>query len=143
MNDFMTKPINYEALTSRVDMWLGGQKDHAEVAPSDTVEEMRMLMGDETLNQALGVFLQETHERQQQLLTTLAANDLAQAAAELHALCGTYRTYGFEELGHLCQALEESCSAKLPPQGDAMARLSSLAAQVETSIEAYQALLSA
>ena len=143
MNDFMTKPINYEALTSRVDMWLGGQKDHAVEAPSDTVEEMRMLMGDETLNQALSVFLQETHERQQQLHTTLAANDLAQAAAELHALCGTYRTYGFEELGHLCQALEESCSAKLPPQGDAMARLSSLAAQVETSIEAYQAQLSA
>jgi PAS domain S-box-containing protein len=143
MNDFMTKPINYEALTSRVDMWLGGQKNDVVEAPSDTVEEMRMLMGDETLNEALGVFLQETHERQQQLHTTLAANDLAQAAAELHALCGTYRTYGFEELGHLCEAVEESCSAKLPPQGDAMMRLSILAAQVETSIEAYQAQLSA
>ena len=143
MNDFMTKPINYKALTSRVDMWLGGQKNDVVEAPSDTVEEMRMLMGDETLNEALGVFLQETHERQQQLHTTLAANDLAQAAAELHALCGTYRTYGFEELGHLCEAVEESCSAKLPPQGDAMMRLSFLAAQFETSIEAYQAQLSA
>ena len=58
------------------------------------------------MHETLGVFLQETNELQKQLHTTLAGNDLAQAAAELHALCVTYRTYGFKELGHLCQAAE-------------------------------------
>ncbi|MBL6814528.1 MAG: response regulator [Pseudomonadales bacterium] len=142
MNDFMTKPINYEALTSRVDMWLGVNNDEA-LEPSDKVEEMRMLMGDEALNQALSAFLQETDERRHKLERTLAANDLARAAAELHALCGTYRTYGFEELGHLCRALEESCNAKLLPQDDAVARLSSLATQVKTTLTTYREQLSA
>ena len=143
MNDFMAKPINYKALTSRVDMWLGGEKFEAVAGPSDKVEEMRMLMGDEALNEALNVFLQETVERQHLLHTILAADDLARAATELHGLCGKYRTYGFDEIGHLCQALEESCSATLPPQPDALARLSSLATQVKISVEDYRTQLSA
>ena len=72
-----------------------------------------------------------------------AADDLARAATELHGLCGKYRTYGFDEIGHLCQALEESCSATLPPQPDALARLSSLATQVKISVEDYRTQLSA
>lgn len=126
MKDFMTKPINFAALVSRVDMWLGGHTQGMSLPPSDKVEEMRMLMGGEALKEALEAFRYETDARHQQLQFALAANDLTAAAKELHALCGTYRTYGFDELGHLCQALQESCSAKLLPQEEAIARLSSL-----------------
>ena len=143
MNDFMTKPINYEALVSRVDMWLGAHTQGVSMPPSDKVEEMRMLMGDEALKEALEVFLHETDARHQQLQSTLATNDLNRAAKELHALCGTYRTYGFDELGHLCQALQESFSAKLLPQEEAIARLSSLSSEVRTALLAYQEQFSA
>ena len=143
MNDFMTKPINYEALVSRVDMWLGEHTQGMSLPPSDKVEEMRMLMGDEALKEALEVFRHETDARHQQLQFALAANDLTAAAKELHALCGTYRTYGFDELGHLCQALQESCSAKLLPQEEAIARLSSLSSDVRKSLLAYQGQFSA
>ena len=54
MNDFMRKPINYEALVSRVDMWLEGHTQRVSMPPSDKVEEKRMLMGDELLKEALG-----------------------------------------------------------------------------------------
>ena len=143
MNDFMTKPINYEALISRVDMWLGAHTQGVSMPPSDKVEEMRMLMGDEALKEAFEVFLHETDARHQRLQSTLATNDLNRAAKELHALCGTYRTYGFDELGHLCQALQESCSAKLLPQEEAIARLSSLSSEVRTALLAYQEQFSA
>ena len=53
MNDFMRKPINYEALVSRVDMWLEGHTQRVSMPPSDKVDEMRMLMGDEVLKAAL------------------------------------------------------------------------------------------
>ena len=52
MNDFMRRPINYEALVSRVDTWLEGHTQRVSMAPSDKVEEMRMLMGDEVLKEA-------------------------------------------------------------------------------------------
>ena len=55
MNDFMRKPINYEASVSRVDMWLEGHTRRVSMPPSDKVEEMRMLVGDELLKEALEV----------------------------------------------------------------------------------------
>lgn len=63
MNDFMRKPINYKALVSRVDMWLGGHTQRVSMPPSDKVDEMRMLMGDEVLKAALEVpCMKRTHD---------------------------------------------------------------------------------
>ena len=38
-------------------MWLGRHTKGVSMPPSDKVEEMRMLMGDEALKEALEVFL--------------------------------------------------------------------------------------
>ena len=63
MNDFMRKPINYEASVSRVDMWLEGHTQRVSMPPSDKVDEMRMLMGDEVLKAALEVpCMKRTHD---------------------------------------------------------------------------------
>lgn len=87
--------------------------------------------------------LHETDARRQQLQSTLAANDPNRAAKEPNALCDTYRTFGFDELSHLCQALHESCSAKFLPQEKAIALMSSLSSEVRTSLLAHQEQLSA
>ena len=50
-------------MVSRVDTWLEGHTQRVSMPPSDKVEEMRMLMGDEELKEALEVpRMKRTHD---------------------------------------------------------------------------------
>ena len=89
MNDFMRKPINYEALDSRVDLWLEGHTQRVSMPPSDKVEEAHADGSRGAEGSPRGT-LHEPDARHQQLQSTLAANYPTRAAKELNARCGTY-----------------------------------------------------
>lgn len=142
MNDFMAKPVNYEALLNRVDMWLGQQADSPRTTLSEKVEEMHVLLGDSALHEALGVFVVEVEQRHATLQAALQRDDLAAAATELHTLFGIYTGYGFDDLGHMCRGLEEACVAGLMPQSSALAHFANMSEQLLKKIPAYQGELS-
>jgi PAS domain S-box-containing protein len=61
MNDFMTKPVDYKALLSRVDMWLGVAGSGVSL-PSEKAQELRSLMGDRAFADALRVFSEDVRQ---------------------------------------------------------------------------------
>ena len=138
MNDFMTKPVNYDALLSRVDMWLGSKDIKSGELPGDKVSEMRVLMGEEAFRDALGVLSKEVSERHTILHKVLAGGDLAKASAELHTLYGIYAGYGFEELQHLSRALQDSCDANLAPPLQSLQQFDELSSELLEKIEDYR-----
>jgi CheY-like chemotaxis protein/HPt (histidine-containing phosphotransfer) domain-containing protein len=139
MNDFMTKPVNYEALLARVDMWLGDKSTQPSTLPGEKVSEMRVLMGEEAFKDALGVLSQEVSERHVTLHKILAEGDYAKASAELHTLFGIYAGYGFEELQHLARALQDSCDAKLAPPAKSLQHFDELSSELLHKIKRYRA----
>lgn len=139
MNDFMTKPVNYEALLARVDMWLGDKSTQPSTLPGEKVSEMRVLMGEEAFKDALGVLSQEVSERHVTLHKILAEGDYAKASAELHTLFGIYAGYGFEELQHLARALQDSCDAKLTPPAKSLQHFDELSSELLHKIKRYRA----
>ena len=139
MNDFMTKPVNYDALLSRVDMWLGDESTQTSTLPGEKISEMRVLMGEEAFREALGVFTQEVIERHAMLHNALANVDFAKASSELHTLFGIYAGYGFEELQHLSRALKDSCDAQLTPPAKSLQQFDELSSELLQKIENYRA----
>ena len=137
MNDFMTKPVNYDALLSRVDMWLGDENSKTSALPGEKVSEMRLLMGEEAFREALGVLSEEVSARHETLHKVLADGDFAKASAELHTLYGIYGGYGFEELQHLSRALQDSCEARLAPQLKSLRQFDDLSSELLEKIEDY------
>ena len=140
MNDFMTKPVDYKALLSRVDMWLGVAGSGVSL-PSEKAQELRSLMGDRAFADALRVFSEDVRQRLSALDKALSAEDLEQASVQLHTLFGIYSGYGFTELQHLSKALEESCQAKLVPPMESMGRLRMMSDELLEQIEAFCAEL--
>ena len=140
MNDFMTKPVDYKALLSRVDMWLGVAGSGVSL-PSEKAQELRSLMGDRAFADALRVFSEDVRRRLSALDKALSAEDLEQASAQLHTLFGIYSGYGFTELQHLSKALEESCQAKLAPPMESLGRLRMMSDELLEQIEAFCAEL--
>lgn len=139
MNDFMTKPVNYDALLSRVDMWLGDERAKTSALPGEKISEMRVLMGEEAFREALSVFTQEVSERHETLHNVLAEGDFVKASAELHTLFGIFAGYGFEELQHLSRALQDSCDAKLAPPAKSLRQFDELSSELLQNIENYRA----
>ena len=140
MNDFMTKPVDYKALLSRVDMWLGVAGSGVSL-PSEKAQELRSLMGDRAFADALRVFSEDVRQRLSALDKALSAEDLEQASVQLHTLFGIYSGYGFTELQHLSKALEESCQAKLAPPMESLGRLRIMSDELLEKIEAFCAEL--
>lgn len=140
MNDFMTKPVDYKALLSRVDMWLGVAGSGVSL-PSEKAQELRSLMGDRAFADALRVFSEDVRRRLSALDKALSAEDLEQASVQLHTLFGIYSGYGFTELQHLSKALEESCQAKLVPPMESLGRLRMMSDELLEQIEAFCAEL--
>ena len=140
MNDFMTKPVDYKALLSRVDMWLGVAGSGVSL-PSEKAQELRSLMGDCAFADVLRVFSEDVRQRLSALDKALSAEDLEQASAQLHTLFGIYSGYGFTELQHLSKALEESCQAKLAPPMESLGRLRMMSDELLEQIEAFCAEL--
>lgn len=138
MNDFMTKPVNYDALLSRVDMWLADGNTKTGTLPGEKVGEMRVLMGEEAFGEALGVFTQEVSERHATLREALAEGDFSTASTELHTLFGIYAGYGFEELQHLSRALQDSCDAKLSPPEKSLQHFDQMLSELLQKIENYR-----
>lgn len=136
MNDFMTKPVNYGALLSRVNMWLGGQESAVSL-PGEKAEELRSLMGDQAFSDALVAFSEDVQQRLSALDQALSDDDLEQASVQLHTLFGIYAGYGFTELQHLSKALEESCQAKLVPPEESLGQLRVLSGRLLRQIEAF------
>ena len=139
MNDFMTKPVNYDALLSRVEMWVGDESTKTGGLPGEKINEMRVLMGEEAFKDALGVFTQEVSERHVSLHTALAEENFAKASAELHTLFGIYAGYGFEELQHLSRALQDSCDARLAPPTKSLQQFDELSSELLQKIENFRA----
>jgi CheY-like chemotaxis protein len=140
MNDFMTKPVDYKALLSRVDMWLGVAGSSVSL-PSEKAQELRSLMGDRTFADALRVFSEDVRQRLSALDKALSAEDLEQASMQLHTLFGIFSGYGFTELQHLSKALEESCRVKLAPPKESLGRLRIMSDELLEKIEAFCAEL--
>ncbi len=136
MNEFMTKPIQYETLISRVHRWLGGA-DPALELPGERVDELRLLMGDDAFIHALAVFSTDVQERLDVLDAALGVDDLVQAGTQLHTLFGIFAGYGFSEVQHLSKALEESCQAGLKPPAASVAQLHNLSSQLLQQIEEF------
>jgi two-component system sensor histidine kinase/response regulator len=139
MNDFMTKPVNYDALLSRVEMWVGDESTKTSGLPGEKINEMRALMGEEAFKDALGVFTREVTERHERLRVVLAEEDFAKASVELHTLFGIYAGYGFEELQHLSRALQDSCDARLAPPAKSLQQFDELLSELLQKIEHYRA----
>ena len=136
MNEFMTKPVQYETLLSRVHRWLGGPAPELQL-PGERVDELRLLMGHDAFIHALAVFATDVQERLAALDAALSADDLVQAGAQLHTLFGIFAGYGFSEPQHLSKALEESCQAGLKPPATSVAQLHNLSAQLLQQIERF------
>jgi PAS domain S-box-containing protein len=140
MNDFMTKPVDYKALLSRVNMWLGGNGSGVSL-PSEKAQELRSLMGDRAFADALKVFSEDVQQRLFALDQALSAENLELASVQLHTLFGIYAGYGFTELQHLSKALEESCQAKLAPPIESLGRLRMMSDELLEEIEEFCAEL--
>lgn len=140
MNDFMTKPVDYRALLSRVNMWLGGSGSGVSL-PSEKAQELRSLMGDRAFADSLVVFSEDVQQRLSALDEALSAKDLEQASVQLHTLFGIYAGYGFSELQHLSKALEESCQAKLAPPVESLRQLRTMSDKLLDQIEEFCAAL--
>lgn len=141
MNDFMTKPLNYQVLLARVEMWLGDSDTGDVSTPSERVREMRTLMGDSAAAQALEVFVDDVVQRHATLRRALTDNDFSRASAELHTLFGIYTGYGFDEMGHFSKALEESCDANLMPVKTSITQFEEKSAQIVEQVKQYRSVL--
>ena len=138
MDDFLTKPIDYDLLSSRIAMWLDQEDANSSLAGT-RIQEIRELMGETAFREALAVFAIEVEARLDEVNKGLAADDFVKVDRACHTLSGVFSGYGFDELHHICRAIQESCAAKISPVPKTVERLDELAKELLISVRAYSA----
>ncbi len=138
MDDFLTKPIDYDLLSSRIAMWLD-QEDSNSSLSGTRIQEIRELMGETAFREALAVFAIEVEARLAEVDSGLAARDFVKVDRACHTLSGVFSGYGFDELHHICSAIQESCVAKIMPVPKTVERLDGLAKELLGKVRAYSA----
>jgi|TARA_B110000971_G_scaffold116381_1_gene119286 PAS domain S-box-containing protein len=138
MDDFLTKPIDYDLLSSRISMWLDHEGSSANLSGT-RMQEIRELMGETAFREALAVFAIEVEARLEDVQSGLAADDFVKVDRACHTLSGVFSGYGFDELHHICSAIQESCVAKIRPVPKTVERLNELAEELLVKVRAYSA----
>jgi len=138
MDDFLTKPIDYDLLSSRIEMWLDQEDSNVSLAGT-RMQEIRELMGETGFREALAVFAIEVEVRLEEVNSGLAADDFVKVDRACHTLSGVFSGYGFDELHHICSAIQESCIAKIRPVPKTVDRLDELAKALLGKVRAYSA----
>ena len=138
MDDFLTKPIDYDLLSSRIAMWLD-QEDSSVSLAGTRIQEIRELMGETAFREALAVFAIEVEARLDEVNSGLAAGDFVKVDRACHTLSGVFSGYGFDELHHICSAIQESCEAKIRPVPKTVERLDKQAKELLGRVRAYSA----
>ena len=138
MDDFLTKPIDYDLLSSRIAMWLDQEDSNVSLAGT-RMQEIRELMGETAFREALAVFAIEVEARLEEVNSGLAADDFVKVDRACHTLSGVFSGYGFDELHHICSAIQESCIAKIRPVPKTVERLDELAKELLGKVRAYSA----
>ena len=142
MDDFLTKPIDYDLLSSRISMWL--DQEDGNISLSGTrIQEIRELMGDTAFREALAVFVIEVEARLAEVHGGLQVNDYAKVDRACHTLSGVFSGYGFDELHHICTAIQESCVAQIKPVSKTVVRLDELANELLSKVRTYSSQPSA
>ena len=138
MNDFITKPIDYKLLVSRISMWLADANAGVREQSSRS-EELRTLMGNSAYQESLVVLAMEVRQRLASIHQALHVKDLAAVKFASHTLVGVFAGYGFEDLRHLCTAIEACADAGLEPAPAAVRRLDELCSDFLLRIDAQDA----
>lgn len=137
LTDFMTKPIDGEALADRL----------AAIASSDTapevepaldgahLDQLRAALGPKRLRSLLDLFLTELDQRPNQLRDHLLAGRLDQVKTEAHSLKGAAWSVGATRLGEAAMAME-----RLEAATDTKAN-TRLLDELENSVEAARSAL--
>ena len=142
MDDFLTKPIDYDLLSSRIAMWLGRDEPGATFMGTRT-QEIRELMGETAFGEALAVFAIEVEAKLADIHDGLNVGDFAKVERACHTLSGVFSGYGFDELHHICTAIQESCVAHISPVEKTVERLDELAQELLVNVRAYSVNASA
>lgn len=139
MNDFLCKPINARGLIERIHRWLGQRRQDDWIADTRMIE-LRELMGDAGLAEALSAFTSEVKALLEQLEEAVSQKDLKNLANAGHAMAGIMASFGFDELRHLCLAIEESANNDLMPTAQNLDLHRSLVRQQLERVRGYRVI---
>jgi HPt (histidine-containing phosphotransfer) domain-containing protein len=106
-------------------------------------QEIRELMGETAFGEALAVFAIEVEAKLADIHDGLNVGDFAKVERACHTLSGVFSGYGFDELHHICTAIQESCVANISPVEKTVERLDELARELLVNVRAYSAKASA
>jgi signal transduction histidine kinase/CheY-like chemotaxis protein len=116
MDDFLTKPIRLDTLTTGLTRWAGmsvsrrsqlpeGEAVSADESFVDQVQERAGVADAAVIDEFIDLFLDDTASRIEGLHTALQQRDLKTVRRECHALKGACLELGVEQLGACCDDL--------------------------------------
>jgi CheY-like chemotaxis protein/nitrogen-specific signal transduction histidine kinase/HPt (histidine-containing phosphotransfer) domain-containing protein len=127
LTEFLTKPIDTDLLTERLQMIAGG--DHATTSANRGAEEgqhelinevklkdLERAIGLAGVNHLLDMLGDELKARPLLIRDMIAQKSLVVVAVEAHALKGATLNIGAERVGQLAQSIEEACDTGAVPE---------------------------
>jgi signal transduction histidine kinase/DNA-binding NarL/FixJ family response regulator len=150
MDDYLSKPIDLEALRAQIDTWLvpttaapvsavapaPGNAGGAEVLNPARITQLRSEIGD-MLAELVGVFVADVPRRLAAMRAALAAANVTTARNVAHTLKGSSASLGAERLAGLCAEMERHAAA------GAAAEMAATFAAIETEYQAVTTALAA
>lgn len=118
MNDYLSKPVNHQKLTSVIDKWLDIDSAPIPAAEEEKVKEAEVKLVDfehfinislnnfEFQQDLAGTYISDTLKRMGRLEALITENDLVKAAAEAHTIKGASFSTGALLMGETAKAIE-------------------------------------
>ena len=137
LTDFMTKPIDGNALAERLAL-IAGQAEPGSAVPAldeDHIGRLRAALGPNRLQTLLDLFRAELDHRPDRLRDHLLAGRLDQAKVEAHSLKGAALSVGASQLGQAALAIEQLTGS------DDIKRIAGLIDQLEKAVSEARSVL--
>jgi CheY-like chemotaxis protein/HPt (histidine-containing phosphotransfer) domain-containing protein len=114
MNDYLTKPIDRTQMLAVIDRWLSAAQGELVAGDGEhlDLQVLQQLAADtnpDMLSQLIGLFIEQTHGRLDQMAKACASRDWEYLQREAHALKSSSGTFGAERLQDHSRRLEEAC----------------------------------
>jgi CheY-like chemotaxis protein len=110
MNDFLTKPIDFDLLEKAMNRWISSLSNDAS-DESQLAELLRKMFGEEDFNEAYGIVRGELESIREQVRVALRQHNTQALGDIVHRLKGIAGNYGLLALARACEAFEESAES--------------------------------
>jgi CheY-like chemotaxis protein len=124
MNSYLAKPVDRGLLEKALISFLSSQKSLINQATLAQFDELQMEGQPDILIEIIESFLKTSPKRVDQIVSFLESGDFEGSAREAHSLKSSANTLGAEELGKLCQRIEDR--AELDDNAIVRSRIQSL-----------------